>query len=704
MVIRQDRFSGNILLYEYLSSKRAPIFLNRNLTRAFQVHRHLLESNDANKLVGEHFDLRMVWKPPSWDSLDEMVEMRNLQGSFILEIHGIKPIHENNIALAEQPDHKRKARFLLRAKSTIQAAVFSPSSDLPCMSIPAQDATLTSTAKYAEKVVSVETDRITIKPEHLNSNVQEIASSNAYKINISINIETHNAAEELYSYLSAKEPSTQQLSTRLSTTWGNILKCPLGRTILPLRDWKGHLAFGLEVTMYWASATGDSILTVHNRRLRETRQPATYPTPPLDPDGGHSEVMLVFAYANEKISRSCLICPHEGCQRRKYADIDDLRMHLDSWHDYFRYKATHQGRNRDGADTWLFECDVADHKAEQRASARADEPYDIRNVAPQQPFHRSRYLNEGNDDYQRMSRLEKRHTSSRNLVAVAPRIPIVPKRKPPDQIQDRPPRESRRYMVPPAPAGVTFVRSCTRRPLKTGESISESDDEVDDRWVKSRRSAEFNNNAELPDPAKPFLKAFDEHMWEEQLRSDVHIGDAVVRFARTHATWVWQHNVFDAYKEKLDELLMDDLVSREVHAACLELTAAQKPEEAEESGTISQQPAQLEVTVPSYSDGTAAPLAREKTTQVIAQRKRDKGKGKARITETGNLTPVTADSDGDVEMMESTLSIGTDSVKDQEKVRIECPPYDLCICGKDALASRVKFSWVACSGMVSSRP
>ncbi|KAH7089736.1 hypothetical protein FB567DRAFT_308560 [Paraphoma chrysanthemicola] len=696
MIGRQDRYTGNILLYGYLSSKRAPVFLNRNLTRAFEVHRQLLQGNSVTKLR-DKFDLRMIWEPPCRDSLDEMVELSNFNGSFFLDIHGIKSFDENRPARHEA-EPTRKARLLLRSQGTVQATVFSPSSDLPCLSIPAQDATLTSSAKSARKAVSVETESIRIRLENLGSNPRSITTSDAYTISISINLETQNAAEDLYGYLGGREVSTQDLSTRLSTSWRNILVCPTGRTTLPLRDWKGQLAFGLEVTMYWASTGGETILTTHNRRLRATQQPLTYPTPPLDQDSRQT-VLVIFAYSRERITRTELVCPHEGCQRRKYADINELRMHLDAWHDYFNYQATHRGRDRDGVDVWLFECEVADHKAEQRASARADEPYDIRNLAPQQPFDQVRYLNDGNDDFQKMSRLEKKHATSRNAVAAAPRIPTIPKRKPPEHVQDMPARERRRYVVPQAPGGVTFVRGCSRRPLRTGESISESDDEVDDRWIKSRRAAEYDKESEVPEPAKQLLKALDDHMWEEQLRSDVHLGDAILRFTKAHAIWLRQEDVFDAYRNKLDEVMSDDIISREVYLACLKLIEMQNPVFADNADELSQQLAELDVEFESHINRPEDSLTRGATAQNRAFRGSNKGKGKAKITETGNLTPVTAGSDGDAEMLETSPSINTRPHIGQEELPNEHTPYDLCLCGKDALASRTKFSWLACNNM-----
>jgi hypothetical protein len=95
---RQHKFSGNVLLYDYLSFKRTPVFLNRNLTRALRVHQHNLEHGNTHDFSGPDHERRRTWKPPSWDDLDDMVEQQDLQGSFVLEIHGLRPLNESMCA------------------------------------------------------------------------------------------------------------------------------------------------------------------------------------------------------------------------------------------------------------------------------------------------------------------------------------------------------------------------------------------------------------------------------------------------------------------------------------------------------------------------------------------------------------------------------------------------------------------------------
>jgi hypothetical protein len=722
MVRRQENFYGNILLYDYLSKKRAPVLLNRNLTRALRIHRHLSENNSSRGLVGDSHDLRPAWHPPLWDDLDDMVDHERSKGSFVLEIHGLQSLTGTSARrLSEHIEPVRKAQALVHAKCTVQVAVFSSFSDSLCISKPAQDATLQSTARQVGGTVAVETERINIDLKDFNHDIPQTGTSNAYKMNISINIKTQQDAEELYSHLASAPLYKRGPPTRLSTTWTNILECQTGKVVLPLRGWQeDSLELGLEVTMYWTSGPGESILTTHNRHLRASvGQPDACINPPTNPPTEKSTIKLIFIYATATYERSSLGCPHEGCQRRRPTDIDDLRMHLDSWHDYFRYKVKKEDADVAGNETWVFKSEVSDHsaqRAEQRASARADEPFDIRMISPHEPFNQRQYLDEDNDEYRRRCKVSKQYTAPRAAVTVpmSGLLPLI--RKLPDQVQNRPVREKKRYAVPEAPAGITFFRSSSRRPLTTGECISESDDEVDDSWIKLRKSAEFDKEEYLTDTIKRFLKAYDSHMWDERLQSDVHVGDALVRFVREKCDWIWQESVFEPFTQKLDELFRDNIISKEVHNGCLEIVENARPDVTHEASGLSHRLAQLEVRPTSHEElyddpprlrNTRSPeltpsanLCSNKREGGPGQTRVDKGKGKARVTDTGHLTPITADSDGDLEMREATLATEVDFRVDKEKESSSTLPHDLCVCGKDAQASTRKSPMIACANLV----
>lgn len=682
MVRRQDRFSGNILLYEYLAAKRAPVFLNRNLTRALHIH-HQLSGGDIPSLVtDDRPDLRASWQPPSLQALDNIMNLEKSKGSFVLDVHRIVPSKTTAANLSpEQAVHRSKSRSLFRVQSDLQVKICDHGGG-PLFNVE-QTAILQNarTHRQDNKSVSVDTERITFTPTSPNCIPSQIT--------LDIWIETKELLEFLF-------PGQVPESTRLRATWGDILEVPSGKTVLTLKDSFGLVSVGLgmEISMYWAAHTGDSPLAEHNRRRRQSQLDRTSIQTPQPTRATQSD-RVVFKFDDKTISKDGFFCPHD---HKKFNHIQELLMHLNGEHGNITYQAEADGVGEDGIQNWTCICEAANHtiqRGEQRPSATADEPFDNSFVAPDIPFNRSRHLKEGIDDFQRIGRTNNSYTGSRAALANSINSTTGQNQRRARQVQERPVRTKKRYPVPAAPLGITFFRSCSRRPLVTGECISESDDDADDTWIKSRKSAEFDKRVNLSATTKEFLKIYDTHMRSEQLHSDVHARDALVRFAREQGEWLLRNDATEVFKQKLDELLEDHIITEDVHSTCLEHVEKTRSDMVEENLEISKRLSQLEVRQTShdslYDDPPPLPSK---------MRRPDKGKGKARITETGQLTPVTHDSDGDLEMREATLSTAVDPMNTISETTPPLP-YDLCLCGEDAQASYRTSPLIACASMVS---
>ncbi|KAF1844947.1 uncharacterized protein K460DRAFT_376497 [Cucurbitaria berberidis CBS 394.84] len=623
-----------------------------------------------------------------------MVEQDKSRGLFVLEIHGIKSLQANRNG-TDSSSSMRKMRPLFAIKSTVQVSIFPKSSDLPCKSPPPQQAAVKCIADSDHKKnVLIETDRLTIKPETLSisGDPKTLKLDEAYKMMLSINFIYQSEAEDLYRFMGV-ENAAKNAHTRLATLFKDILECPDGTTILPLKDRRQQLKFGIEVSMYWTSTRGRSILSTHNEQIRIGAQPNFYPTPPASTETARHE--LTFVYANKKIHRSDLGCPYEaeGCHRRPHKSIDALRMHMDGLHNNFRHRAVQERVDENGVEHWRFECEVSENRTGQRASDRADEPFDVRVMPPPRPFDRRQYLSEGNDDYQREARLERstRHPGSKTAVNLPTNTRTA--RKLPECVQERPAREKKTYSVPRAPPGVTYFRSRSKRPLKEGESISESDDEVDTEWIALRKRAEDRKNNLLSDTARRFLNVFDRFMQDESIHADIHAGDAIVRFARGNGAWLWQEQVFQEFQTKLDELLEDDIISKEVHAASLEFVEGQKPAE-REAYEISQRFAGLDV---QHTQTRLIPASNSVANRT--RKSQNDKKAKAKAIGNGHLTQITTDSDGDVQMRGASLHNHPDPETTLQGGDADAePPYDLCLCGTDALISRAS-AVIVCDGI-----
>ncbi|CAG5154230.1 uncharacterized protein ALTATR162_LOCUS3522 [Alternaria atra] len=649
-----------------------------------------------------------------------MVSAEKAAGSFVLEVHDIRLQNRQHAPRSDRENGPvKKARTLLRLASSVKTSIISSSPGTPCSDPPEQEATLRGIDSRTDRWVSMEMEPIVIYRQSWYTDPSNIDENDIHGIMISINFENQTDVEDLYDFMGLKISDSP---ARLSTSYGNIFDVPRERTSLPLRASGNQLGIELEVSMYWYPLKRDSVLTSYNRHLRNTIEPtSSYPTPPLDMEPRYK---LTFVYGNGSLERSELVCPH--CSKRKTTGIEDLKMHLISWHEYFDYQVTLERVDEHGVEHWRFESEVANYRAGQRASDTADEPFDVRVLAPARPFDRRRYL-AGDDEFERLAKMGKPTRNAKTKLATnCSKVAPGPRpRKAPDQVQFRPRREKKTFVVPKAPKGITFFRSISKRPLQPGEVISESDDELDEGWMYRRKHAEIDK-AGLPEASRRFLKVFDDFMHEENLQADMHAGDSIIRFARERGVQIWRDDIMFEFTKKLNELLNEDVISIEVYGKALE-TVGQQKINVREDNELSQRLVELDVQHQETPLGPAGNGANNRpgkeigfnpehqtysslnqadgifnsvygTNKDLTSKNDRKGKDKAIVAETGYLTPINGDLDGDVNMSEVSLEMPAESLyTPQNEDEDADPPYDLCYCGADASTAPGTSGIIACN-------
>lgn len=690
MLERRDRFCGNILLYEYLATKRNPVFLNRSLTRALQAHQYLLSKDTlAEDQPGPDHDARFKWRPPSWDDLDDMVALEASNGSFNLEVHSIRlQGAQPTTRSSDRTSRARKARALLRANTSITASFYPEGSQICGVKL-TETAVLKADHRSVNGRVTVDMDPIAVKPQDLASNSRPILSGNGCSMEISMNFASVNEAREFYEYIGVTGMTWTPL--QLVAVYDNIMQCPVGSDFIRLEDQAKQVVLDLEICMYWANTTALSILERSNRKLRSREKlNPPYVTPPLDTDR-RSGFLIRYIYGDKIVERSSLACPLDGCRVRRLLDVKDLRMHLDSLHDHFRYTATQEMVDDQGVQHWRFDCEITDHRSEQRASEHADEPFDNHVNAPSQPFDVGNYL-DGNTEFHQVAtqRLPSRFTWSKGKPTSLTATQLPLRRKPPEEVQARPIRPKKRYIVPEAPPGIVLFRSATKQPLEAGQVISESDDELDLEWMQLRKKAEIGRET-ISVHKKRFQILFDEFMEDEHVQADIHVSDAVVRFTRERGSLIFAENLLGELRSKLEELLEDKIISKDVQTACLDMIPASRTE-TPNTDEILQQLTELQVQAEKAAVHTTRHRTRRRPSRDRSREER------ALLTNTGHLTPVTADSDGDLEVRNAILNPNSRTIMQSPlHVLPTEPAYDECYCGEDAMSTHSVFPVIACS-------
>jgi hypothetical protein len=638
MVGHRDRFSGNLLFYDYLLAKRNPVFLNRNLVRALDIDQYTLQQGATLGLPGDDHRNRSKWQPPTPENLNDIMRRQEAGTFFHLEPFSIKLLDENNKASqTSQTEPKSKRRALLNIKCTLDVAVYHGDCEEPCTKRLDPNVTLSGNERNGVKTLVVNaapTNPMTY--EEMTRNHASVNVKSTYKMRLAINFSSIADAAELNRYL-RPDHAKRTASRQISAVWDDILKAPKGKVVLPLTDQQGSLHLGLEVAMHRICAQDTPALVEYNRGLRSEAQRNKYPTPQPE-----TRYELSFVFGDKTIIYTKITCPH-CLDRRRPASIDALRLHLDFWHHHLSYRVVNHEVDATGVQRWKFECEVGTYKADQRASDRAEEPFDVLVIPREEPFNRRAYLDENNDGYQRAARLDTsvKLTSERGVRPTAATVLSTNRRKPPSEIQPRAAVSKKKFLVPKAPDGIRFFRVVSKRPLDEGEYVSESDDGVDETWIQQRKTAEKERYSAWSKSQRIFLTAFDLFMHEEGIHSDIHAEAALIRFAQCKAAWLWQNQVCRDFKAKIDELRDDGIISQAARSTCMEIV---KQAESSYNETDTDMP-------------DAVPLEQ------------------AAISQHPSQPPTTKTSE---------------------------PPFNQCLCGFDALASSRTSAVVECANLVST--
>ncbi|PVI03931.1 hypothetical protein DM02DRAFT_669478 [Periconia macrospinosa] len=675
MVKRQESYIGNLLFYDYVQGKRTPTFLQRNLADALYAHHQELETGSWRLPSSIE---RRSWQPPSLNSLNAIMKSRREQEALVIDLIGIEPLKLDK-SYAVRPPRKKAPFFIVYVD--INIAILDPGSGLPSHEITKKDVKMAGLNSEKGKVISLDSSSIEIPVENLLL-PKSSTRIKPWNLRITVRFRETKDAKDFHSQMSPAPSTPGDYSMQLVMLYKNILRCPSKTEVYPFTtDGVKNQNLGLKLSVCWRTPIDESILATHNRRLRSSGVANALMPPPPDPPQ-HTQYEIVYVFPDQpdrRLTMKGLACPHTPCATRTFSNIDQLRQHLDSLHDLFKYQCRKSG-TFNGVERWELTCEVNEYQANhKRASNAAPDPREVQVLAPSMPFDQRKYLDEGNDDFQKEARLEisrrppaRSTRSSRSARLVAQNSTSYMD----DMEKTRESKGKKKiYVVPKAPSGVTFFRAVTKRPLQEGECVSESDDEVDTEWVQHRRNVQNDADPTIPAPAKRFLRLFDPFIRNERLLSDQRLGSSMVRFARLHTDSLWQEDIVEEFKTKLDELLEDQLIRADAHRACLDIVQKNKPSRA----TLPRRLANLNIV--DEARRSQSPMTRSRAAS---------DRNPARRTISRQSSPpvvVTTDAQGDVEMRDLTPTDEKEGHLTSNEQTNDDPPYDLCLCGEDAMDS-----------------
>ncbi|KAF2084396.1 hypothetical protein K490DRAFT_59676 [Saccharata proteae CBS 121410] len=255
---------------------------------------------------------------------------------------------------------------------------------------------------------------------------------------------------------------------------------------------------------------------------------------------------------------------------RDYKTPEQLHLHLLASHQLFVFTVTRKATKAGAEHQMKIGVCLPSFRSKSEIAIsdilhdpRTREAFKIAWVAPQRPFDIEQYLQ--GDESWTASQVGRKVTATKG--ANIGKIGKIT-RKTPQEVPNIDRQQQMKYKVPAAPQGVRFFRLATKRAIEEGELLSESDNEIDDDWLKQKHSRD-SRGLQANKAAKRFITTWDDFFLDEHIMGDVHAGDALIRFARKYGDWMigWPE-MGSEFLKKTAELHEDGIVSDSIYGAC----------------------------------------------------------------------------------------------------------------------------------------
>jgi hypothetical protein len=300
---------------------------------------------------------------------------------------------------------------------------------------------------------------------------------------------------------------------------------------------------------------------------------------------------------------SCVFC----LDRLPHPTFDRLHFHYLSFHDHFAFKVHKLTATQPNSLSRTVLIELAKPFYE-RASDNVCDEREIAWIKPETPFNLQKYLSESGSNTwasgkqlplktfpktvkpscmsNGATRLRTSFANAQSAPTPADRPPNV---GPPEEVKEVPPRKRKRHTVPVIP-NVTIFRAESKREVKPGEGLSESDAEPDDTWLRTKHGVE--DFPQLTGAAREFAGLFDGYLLQDEPRNlaNVHVCEAVVRFVRRFAVQLRQPHLLHELRRKLDELMDMGLISDEYAVYCLALIDGKIHERTNSGPAVKEEP------------------------------------------------------------------------------------------------------------------
>ena len=616
----QRRFTGNITFYRISSLYRAPTFLQRSVRSFLHYHKRQIlkrrhypvqarimssSSEPGHGPTMPYCSARANW---SVKELQQNLE-KGLSGSEgpvlkidVTDIKDRKAIFRKSIT-DEEPPMKRVRNTYVHAQCllTIWATGSAKKEDLTYLVKQSKSCTIEAGTKDSGErtaVISMESpfyvrlEELQIKgPRPLNGYGNQL-----YDMQLTLLPANPTDPWPPFDFLSPPPKMSQRMEAdglvrfpMLLAQWRRLPQLPESPTeslleVCAYQDSKRYKTkLSLKMDASWSSL--NSPLTLNNDKLRDTSSPVPHLPSPVSEEDPHNPLVStrwVFQGSWEHIHPldfNGYLCPL--CSKLVFKDMDTFHFHLINSHDLFKFELVVKARaSSEGQQIIHAEVrvDVA-NTYPVKVGHRVRDDREMEWQRPQSIFDLEAFL-KGDETWlghesKRPTRLAppmpRVDARSRSRDTLQLETPVVIKARAAHEVPDMPKPARTRFKVPPAPSDIKFFRLTVKRPLTEGEDISESDDEIDENWLLQKHSDTIESFSDMLQSEKRFIQQYDRHMLNENLSSNLHFREALVRFCRTNRTWLQTKEMKREFHKNAARLVMQGLISLQLLRDCADI-------------------------------------------------------------------------------------------------------------------------------------
>ncbi|KAL9118521.1 MAG: hypothetical protein Q9187_004933 [Circinaria calcarea] len=615
----QKKFTGNTILYRDIRLHRAPVLLQRSIDSFLNFNRRKLierresscvkkKMNHPNGTNGGSANLqergRSTWNlkdlQRSLANNDFKHDVPNLR----IEIKGFRDKREKikRPVPDSEPPLKRLKTTDIRAQCSL--TIFDTR-------LPKQEGIVRQTKQCVIRTCNSQLTRSATvhmdEPFFVNAN-ELLMDANpaktdkpwigeAYKMQVSVHASA-SLSDPWPPFQIRQAPKVTQVVefgeiTRLpilSAEWKKLPECPPPGFPLPIyafqdqKPYKSKLVF--EINAMWSSSS--SPLAAHNAALKDDSTLVPHlPTPVSEVEPIGATVAVRWSIGGtwqdlKDVDFDGYFCPL--CNKNEFKNLDAYHFHLINSHDLFKFKLICEATSTDTGQQHMkveVRVDVVD-SYRARAASNLPDDREMRWERPKSLFDIEAYLL-GDESW-----LGNKSTIGRNARHVvlsgvqqpenlALRVNLKPSKsmlvepRPPASIPDLPVPNRLRHRVPHAPSGIQYFRSTVKRALQEGEWLTESDDEIDESWLLQKHEDTIESFRDISDPEKEFIKRYDSHMLRENLSSNVHLSEAMIRFCRLNRKFLKRKDMKTEFHKKAATLILHNVIKPSIVRACMQI-------------------------------------------------------------------------------------------------------------------------------------